>query len=104
MMEGTMGHRRTGLTRAKAIERLAMWLGLPLLLLLLSLTAGIVNYAPVRPTPVESSGEPAPEAAAPARQADPTPTMPLRPDRLVPLEAPGPADPSLDLEVDAEIS
>jgi hypothetical protein len=48
MMDESLDRRSTGLTRAKHLERLALWLGLPLLLALLCLTAGVVNYTPVR--------------------------------------------------------
>ncbi len=76
MMEATMGHpRRTGLTRAKRIERLSLMLGLPLLLLLLSLTAGIVNYTPVRQTVPGARVDPTP--VTPVEQGEPT-IQPLR--------------------------
>jgi hypothetical protein len=88
MMEVTMGRRSTGLTRAKRIERLTLWLGLPLLLILLSLTAGIVNYTPVRHHETAVPAKPAAAEAAPAVDVEPqAPAMPMRSDRLTPLPA-----------------
>jgi len=104
MMDGTMGHRRTGLTRAKSIERLTLWLGLPLLLLLLCLTAGIVNYAPVRDNARVSQGEPEAAAPAPAEEAPPAPSIPARADRLLPLEPVEDLGHAIDLGADPPIS
>lgn len=106
MMDATMGRRRTGLTRAKRIEQLTLWLGLPLLLLLLSLTAGIVNYTPVRNQPMPAP-VPAPNAAPAAPEADvpvSAPTIPLRPDRLVPIEQSGDVGQDLHLEAPTPVS
>lgn len=96
MVEGATGRRRTGLTRAKTIERWTLWLGLPLLLILLGLTAGIVDYTPVRhaperPPPMprnDEAGEPAP----------PMPSISIRPDRLAPLSTPARLGDGLSLE------
>jgi hypothetical protein len=104
MMDTTMGQsRRTGLTRAKQIESLTLWLGLPLLLLLLSLTAGIVNYTPVRHADATSSARSVPSEAAPAESAPASPTIPIRGDRLVPSEDTGEAAPTLLLDEQAAL-
>lgn len=79
MMDGNLGHRSTGLTRAKQLERLALWLGLPLLLALLCLTAGVVNYTPVREYEAGSRSRPVqPPLPAPVDQAPRANPMPLR--------------------------
>ena len=98
MTEQTLGHRQgTGLTRAKHIERLSLWLGLPLLLLLLSLTAGVVNYTPVDRSRSGLTVDRVPAEAAPVERATPAPSIPVRSDRLVPL---APADdPAQSLEL-----
>ena len=99
-MDTTMGQSRsTGLTRVKQIERMTLWLGLPLLLLLLSLTAGIVNYTPVRHPDPASSARTAPAESAPVE----APTIPLRPDRLVPVEETDDAGPSIMLDEEAAL-
>ncbi len=105
MMDATMDHRRTGLTRAKRIEQLALWLGLPLLLALLSLTAGIVNYTPVRQHVPAAKVEPVPAAAetAPAEEAVPT-IQPLRPAPMAPSAAPDDLGRNLQLDHHPSIS
>ena len=89
MMDENLGRRSTGLTRAKHLERLTLWLGLPLLLALLCLAAGVVNYTPVRryeavnrPQPVQPT-QPAPVEEAP--RANP---MPMRGESLRPGSPP----------------
>jgi len=105
MMDGTMGHHRsTGLTRAKRIESLILWLGLPLLLLVLSLTAGIVNYTPVRHDAAASSTQVMPVEPMPAPSAPPVPSIPMRPDRLLPVESSDDAGQSLHLDDPAAVS
>ena len=101
MIEGTMTRRHTGLSRAKRIEQLSLWLGLPLLLLLLALASGLVGYTPVRQRamPVQSA------PAAPAIDAVPTrPSISIRPDRLMPLPDPESAGDSILLEETTPLS
>ena len=99
MMEATMGRRRTGLTRAKRIERLTLWLGLPLLLLLLTLTAGLIGYTPIRHRTTALETETPPAAPTAEEEATSAPTMPMRSDRLMPL--PEPDDLGQNIQLDA---
>jgi hypothetical protein len=79
MMDSSFDRRSTGLTRAKHFERLALWLGLPLLLALLCLTAGVVNYTPVRQYEATTRVRTVPQATpAPANQAPREHPMPMR--------------------------
>lgn len=104
MMDATMSRRSTGLSRAKRLEQMALWLGLPLLLLLLALTAGIVNYAPVSQRTAAYEQRLAPIETKASDEASPMPTIPFRRDRLVPLETADPASESIELDGPSEIS
>ena len=84
MMDGSHDSRGTGLTRAKSIERLTLWLGLPLLLALLCLTAGVVNYSPVQKSEAISRTRPAPPS--PAESAPSALPMHMRPVPVTPSE------------------
>ena len=80
MMDMNQSRHSTGLTRAKHIERLTLWLGLPLLLALLCLAAGIVNYTPVQK--YEAAKRPAPVQPARSEAAPRSNSMPLQRERV----------------------
>lgn len=60
----------TGLSRAKKWERYLLWFGLPLLLALLCLTAGLIDYRPVANRPAAT-----PPPSVEAMPAVPTPAQ-----------------------------
>ena len=84
MTTAPLAPRGTGLTRAKHIERLMRWLGLPLLLALLCLTAGIVNYTPVRTSESTARKQPAPTDTRPREEAPRENPMPVRGQSVTP--------------------
>ena len=84
MTTAPLDHRGTGLTRAKHIERLTLWLGLPLLLALLCLTAGIVNYTPVHKSETTARTRPVPTDPSPREEAPRENPMPVRGQSVTP--------------------
>lgn len=84
MTTAPLDHRGTGLTRAKHIERLTLWLGLPLLLALLCLAAGIVNYTPVHESETTARTRTAPAETRPSEEAPRENPMPVRGQSVTP--------------------
>ena len=91
-------HRATGLTRAKYIERLTLWLGLPLLLALLCLTAGVVNYSPVHKHSAVSRTRTAPAVVRPRTETPRVNPTPKRAMPVTPGETPVDVGDSLHLD------